>query len=106
MLSREGSPVYVACDFSSSMIKMTKQRLEQSDYPLVEGNKLVFDVETDFASDPSLKVNLDDLVASQGQFRKLVAGFRASGSALPFPDSWFTAYSSNLVLQLIDNPRN
>ena len=64
MLSREGSPVYVACDFSSSMIKMTKQRLEQSDYPLVEGNKLVFDVETDFASDPSLKVNLDDLVAS------------------------------------------
>ena len=30
-------------------------------------------------------------------------GCRASGSALPFPDQWFTSYVSNLVLQLIDD---
>lgn len=97
MLSSEGSPVYVVCDFSNEMMRMAKQRLEQSDYPLIEGNKLVFDVDTDYSCGEKA-VNLDKLVASQGKFRKLVAGYRASGTALPFPDSWFTAYASNLVL--------
>ena len=46
------------------------------------------------------------MVAAQGEFRKLVIGCRASGSALPFPDEWFTSYVSNLVLQLVDNSAN
>mmetsp|Transcript_22 Transcript_22/g.26 ORF Transcript_22/g.26 Transcript_22/m.26 type:complete len:91 (-) Transcript_22:381-653(-) len=46
------------------------------------------------------------MVQAQGEFRKLVIGCRASGSALPFPDGWFTCYVSNLVLQLIDSSTN
>ena len=45
-------------------------------------------------------------MAEQGDFRKLVYGCQASGSALPFPDCWFDSYVSNLVLQLIDSPEN
>ena len=43
---------------------------------------------------------------AQGEFRKLVIGCRASGSALPFPDAWFTCYVSNLVLNIVDNSVN
>lgn len=58
------------------MVKSTKFRLEESDFPLVEGNKHVFDVDTDFsAANLEVKVDLDSLVANQGSFRKLVAGF-------------------------------
>lgn len=45
-------------------------------------------------------------MAEQGDFRKLVYGCQASGTALPFPDCWFDSYVSNLVLQLIDSPEN
>ena len=46
------------------------------------------------------------LARQGGNYRKLVYGCRASGSALPFPSNWFTAYVSNLVLQLIDSPED
>ena len=63
------------------------------------------DTENDFTSNGQ-KVDLDEIVAAEGTFRKLVYGCRASGSALPFPDAWFSCYVSNLVLQLIDSPTN
>ena len=64
---------------------------------------MMIDHETDYVSNGE-RINLDQVVAEQGEFRKLVFGCRASGSALPFPDQWFTSYVSNLVLQLIDDP--
>ena len=35
LLSKEGSPVLVACDFSTEMVNLFKQRMEESDYPLI-----------------------------------------------------------------------
>lgn len=81
---------------------MTKSRFDESDYMLIQGNKAHFDLDTDYTSNGE-RVDLDAMVAGQGSFRKLVYGCRASGSALPFPDEWFTCYVSNLVLQLIDS---
>ena len=49
---------------------------------------------------------LDQIVAENGDFRKLVIGCRASGTALPYPDAWFSCYVSNLVLQLIASPES
>ena len=64
------------------------------------------DTETNHVSNAGAQIDLDAVVAEQGTFRKLVYGCRASGSALPFPDAWFSCYVSNLVLQLIDNQTN
>lgn len=79
------------------MVQMTARRFDESDYKLIEGNKVVIDSDTDFVTNGE-RVDLDAIVAAQGQFRKLVYGCRASGSALPFPDAWFDCYVSNLVL--------
>ena len=84
-------------DFSHQMMQMTKSRFEESDFKLIQGNKVVVDTETDYTSNGE-RIDLDSVVAAQGQFRKLVYGCRASGSALPFPDQWFDCYVSNLVL--------
>ena len=106
VMSKQGSPILVMSDFSGEMMRLAKRRLEESDYSLIPGNKLEVDTETDFI-DGGIKKDLDAMVAGHGDgFRKLVYGCRASGSALPFPDSWFTCYVSNLVLQLIDSPEN
>jgi len=94
------------CDFSGEMMNLAKKRMTESDYSLVPGNKLEMDLETDYVEGGN-KVDLDAVVANQGEnFRKLVFGCRASGSALPYPDEWFTCYVSNLVLQLIDSSEN
>ena len=87
----------VTSDFSQEMMRMTTRRFDESDYKLINGNKVLIDAETDFVSNGE-RIDLDAIVAGQGQFRKLVYGCRASGSALPFPDAWFDCYVSNLVL--------
>ena len=97
LLSKQESPVFVVSDFSQEMMRMTARRFDESDYKLIDGNKVVVDSETDFVSNGE-RIDLDAIVADQGQFRKLVYGCRASGSALPFPDAWFDCYVSNLVL--------
>ena len=97
--------MFVISDFSGQMVQMSKERFDESDYKLIEGNKVVMDTETDWTSNGQI-IDLDGIVAGQGAFRKLVYGCRASGSQLPFPDSWFSCYVSNLVLQLIDSPQN
>jgi len=105
LISKQESPVYVVSDFSEQMMQLTARRMAESDYKLIEGNKLVMDTETDYISNGQ-QIDLDAIVAEQGTFRKLVYGCRASGSALPFPDAWFSCYVSNLVLQLIDSAEN
>ena len=80
------------------MVGITKRRMEESDFSMVQGNKMVFDCETDYVADSSARVDLDAIVTSQGEFRKMLYGCQASGTALPFPDNWFTSYVSNLVL--------
>ena len=35
LLSKEGSPVLVACDFSIEMINLLKQRIDESGFPLI-----------------------------------------------------------------------
>ena len=63
----------------------------------IPSNKLIFDSETDYTAGGQ-SIDLDAMVAEQGEFRKLVYGCRASGTALPFPDAWFSCYVSNLVV--------
>ena len=46
------------------------------------------------------------MVAAQGDYRKLVLGCQASGSALPFPDAWFTSYVSHFVIMLVEDSVN
>ena len=87
---------------------LTERRFKKSDFSQIRGNKVIIDSETDFVASNSIKgrrdiIDLDALVEAQGQFKKLVYGCKASGSALPFPDEWFDCYVSNLVLMLIDD---
>ena len=79
--------------------------MNDGDYVHVPGNKMVVDSQNNYGEN-GLKINLDQIVAEQGDFRKLVFGCQASGSELPFPNCWFDSYVSNLVLQLIDCPEN
>lgn len=55
----------VACDFSSAMIEMWKERLKESDFVAIAGNKLLTETPQDLISslDGSV-VDLDGLVAS------------------------------------------
>ena len=50
LLSKQGSPVFVISDFSGQMVQMSKERFDESDYKLIEGNKVVMDTETDWTS--------------------------------------------------------
>lgn len=47
------------------MVQMTAQRFNESDYKLIEGNKVVIDAETDFVNNGQ-QVDLDAIVAEQG----------------------------------------
>ena len=87
------------------MMELTKQRFYQSDYAMIPGNKVTIDDQTDYTSGEA-RLDLDQMVQDQGEYRKLVIGSQASGSALPFPDDWFTSYVSNLVLMLVDSSVN
>lgn len=40
LISKQESPVFVISDFSGGMVQKSKQRFEESDYKLIEGNKL------------------------------------------------------------------
>ena len=84
-------------------MSLTRERFEQSDFSLIPGHKVIIDDKTDYVNSGQM-IDLDEIVEQQGEFRKLVCGYRASGSALPFPDAWFTSYIANQVLMLIDDP--
>ena len=59
LLSKVGSPVLVVCDFSTGMLGAAKSRMDDSDYRLIQGHKLVFDTDTDYVSNNQLRVDLD-----------------------------------------------
>ena len=42
--------MFVISDFSGQMVQMSKERFDESDYKLIEGNKVVMDTETDWTS--------------------------------------------------------
>jgi ubiquinone/menaquinone biosynthesis C-methylase UbiE len=48
---------------------------------------------------------LNTVIAEKGEFDRMVLGYRADGTALPFADSSFDGYVSNLLLMLIANPK-
>ena len=58
MLSKLESPVQVICDFSPEMMRMTKDRFEESDFKLIQGHKAIIDHETDYVSNGE-RINLD-----------------------------------------------
>ena len=53
---------------------------------------------------PSL--DLESIIASQGDFKKFIFGCRANNENLPFKDGWFTSYIASLSVMIVDNPRN
>ena len=61
MLSREGKPVYVMCDFSEAMVKMLAERFSKSDYVEIPGYKACIDVDTDYVT-TRRRIDLDALV--------------------------------------------
>ena len=102
LLSKENAPVLVTSDFCENFMKLTRERFDQSDFGRIEGHQVHIDDETDYVTNGQ-RFELDDIVQEQGNFSKLVLGCRASGSALPYPDAWFTSYIANLVLMIVDD---
>jgi len=68
---------------------------------LIQGNKLFVQKEKEFISSQD-RVDLDVLL--KDEFNKFVFACRANAERLPFADSWFDAYVSNLCLQITTNP--
>ena len=87
----------MTCDFAGEMVKRLGERFEKSDFAQIPGYKAVIDTKIDYSSNGE-RIDLDAVVAAQSDFKKLVLGYRASGTALPYPDKWFDAYISNLCL--------
>ena len=50
LLSKEGKPVFVTCDFSETMMNMIDERFKKSDYVLIPGNEVEIDAKTDYAT--------------------------------------------------------
>ena len=58
LLSKQDSPVHVICDFSPNMLRMTSERFEQSDFKLINGHKVMIDLETDYVTNGE-RIDLD-----------------------------------------------
>ena len=50
LLSKEGSPVFVTCDFSESMVKMLAERFQKSDFGSNPKDVFQIDTDTDYTS--------------------------------------------------------
>ena len=62
----------------------------------------MIDTETDYANpDNSDIIDLNQVIASQGDYDKFVFGCLADNMRLPFADGTFNAYVSNLSLMLV-----
>lgn len=63
------------------------------------------DSETNYTDQSERKLlDLDKLIKEQGEFKKLVVGCLADNMCLPFADSIFEAYVSNLSLMIAPHP--
>lgn len=78
----------------------------------VPGNKSFFDETnyTEFADETNKslkhKCDIEKIIEQQGDFRKFVLGTQANNELLPFSDSSFDAYISNLSVMIVNNPLN
>ena len=98
--------VLVSCDYSEKMVDKVRANLEESDYAQVPGNKYAM-AEKDLAESENFpSLDLDGIIAAQGEFRKFVFGCRANNELLPFKDASFTAYLASLSVMIVDNARN
>ena len=96
--------VLVSCDFSSEMVSTMKQRYSTSDFTKIEGNKVVMNTETDYASlEGNEKVDMERIMTENGPFKKLVYGCIADNMRLPFADNFFEAYVANLSLMIVQH---
>ena len=103
----EKSPgsVLICTDFSLEMMTRTKERFDDSDFIYGKGNKVSFDETNYTAQSPPPQIDIEEKIKEQGDYSKLVLGYRVSGTELPFKDESFDGYASNLVLMLIENPK-
>ena len=105
--------VLVSCDLAPQMIHLLKANFDNqtNDFSQIPGNKSLIDTETNYCelnADQTLanKVDLQSIISSQGDFRKLVYGCIANNEILPFGDNLFDSYLANLSLNLVDNRVN
>ena len=90
------------------MVNKLRHNLDSSDYAQVPGNKYSM-AEKDLSVVSNLPIaglDLDGIIASQGDFKKFILGCRANNENLPFKDGQFTAYIASLSVMLVDNPRS
>ena len=50
LISKEGSPVFVTCDFSESMVKMVAERFQNSDFGSDPSDVVQIDTDTDYTT--------------------------------------------------------
>ena len=94
----------VSCDFSRGMVQRMEQRYTQSDFTKLEGNKVIIDAQTDYADVANEdRVDLERVINENGPYNKLVYGCVADNMRLPFADSTFEAYISNLSLMTVQH---
>lgn len=78
------------------MVTKLSDNYGRSDYAQVPGNKYVC-AEKDLTVAENVEgFDLEQVIASQGEFRKFVFGCVANNEALPFKDESFSAYLANL----------
>lgn len=103
LLKGEGSTL-VSCDFSSAMVGRMKQRYESSSFTRQEGHKVVIDAETDYADPANTdQIDLEKICRENAPYDKFVFGCLADNMRLPFADSTFEAYISNLSLMIVQH---
>ena len=50
LISKQGSPVFVTCDFSEAMVKMVAERFQNSDFGLNPKDVFQIDTDTDYTT--------------------------------------------------------
>ncbi|CDW81850.1 UNKNOWN [Stylonychia lemnae] len=109
MLQKGG--VLVSCDFSSKMMKLTKQKYDDlnwsSGYTDVIGNR--YDITTEALlplGEHSFDLEEEIKKHNQNESDRFVFGCQANNESLPFKDDTFDCYLANLSLMLVDNYKN
>ena len=89
------------------MVKKLKNKVENGalDYKNIEGNKALIDLDNDYR-DLSKKCDIEDIIKSQGEFKRFIYGCQANNESLPFQDNTFDSYISNLSLHIVTEPKN
>ena len=93
-------------DISKEMLKLAKNKFDDpaSDYNAISGNKY-FITDEYMAPLDSHNFDLEAEIRSKGyeDHGRFVFGCRANNESLPFADSTFDCYISNLSIHLVHN---